>query len=262
MLGRLYSCSGGYNQIQTFSLSDGTPLNTFLPQGGVDPSGNGRGLAIQGGYVYYTEVPQSGNGGSDGIHVCSYGTEGAGGTSDSRWPPLSNPRPGAGIQALSFYGGYLYALTGYPYQSPEVYKIDPSSGAVKAAIPITGKAAPDCDGFVVLLRGNLLVFLINRKDASPFYDEYDGAQGTLTGRLTVDLTQTTCGGIPQVLATGAALAPDGQSLYFYALNSPSFCNNGNVCVAVVQTDLNGNCLGFQPLNIGSVRIENISVVAP
>ena len=205
-------------------------------------------------------MPQSGNGGSDGIHVCSYGTDGSGGTTDSR-PPLPNPRPGAGIQALSFHGGYLYALTGYPNQSPEVYKIAPSSGAVQAAIPITGtNAADDCDGFVVLPSGN---FLINDRDGggppypATIYREYYGPSGNGTpgaevpGGLKIDLS--TCAA---QWARGVALAPDGQSLYFYAGNSDSFCN-GNGCAAVVHTQMDGTCMGFQPLSSPFAAIENI-----
>ena len=137
----------------------------------------------------------------------------------------------------------LYALTGYPYDAPEVFELDPDSGTVLAGpLSIASPASADSDGFTVLPSGN---FLINQGDASPLYNEYNGTTGALvSGGLAVDLTAFGFG-----KGTGVATSPDGGSLFFIADFK-----------TLVETDLAGHLLGFQ--DISFTQIEDIDVVIP
>ena len=234
--------SCGDSPIDTYDFGDGIRLNRFLPHSW----NNGRGIAISGGQIYYTEIDNSNA--TEAIHVCSYGTDGSGSTTDSRSIP--NPNSSLGIQDLDFYGGYLYTMRGWGTQTPEVIKIDPSSGAqIGNAIQIQqnqGFPTALADGFVVLpTSGN---FLINQDDRSPIYHEYDSNTGALlTGGLTVNLS---------AYGEATGVATDGQYLYFAVL-----AGEGCVSQAIVRTDLNGNFPQSQPLDPGHTgHFEDIEVV--
>ena len=122
--------------IQTYDFADGTLASSFVPSGAI----NGRGLAINGTEIFYTESDSGGP--SDSIHVCAYGTEGSG-SSDTR--TLPNPRPSTGIQDLAFQNGVLYALTGYGFASPQVFKLNPTTGATLGA-PLPARTSLDPNG--------------------------------------------------------------------------------------------------------------------
>jgi len=113
--------------IQTYDLATGAPVNSFVPDGASAPHANGRGVAVVGGVIFYTELssPSSNFGPSDGIHVAPF-NNGAGGH-DLR--VLPNPAPTRGIQDLTYAGGALYALTGYGTSGPLVIVIPPPIGA-------------------------------------------------------------------------------------------------------------------------------------
>jgi hypothetical protein len=237
-----------HGPIKTYDFRDGNLVHSFVPQGATGTVANGRGLAIRGDEIFYTELDHLDSQGhpfgpTDLIHVA---TQGPGETIDTR--TFQNPRPGTGIQDLAFYNDALYILTGYLDQEPWVYKLNSSDGSVVAGpIAITGPAY-GCDGFTVLPRGPTVNFLINDGDAEPIYREYDGSSGNLvTSGLVVDLTPF---GFP--LGTGVATSPDGQSLYFIA-HSLNFGES-----TLVQTDMQGNVIAFQ--EVGHTDIEDIDVV--
>ncbi len=236
--------AGNGSPIQTYDFLTGDLLNSFVPE----HASNGRGLAIQGTEIFYTGRFD------DSIHVCSYGSEGSGATTDTR--TLVNAwRPGVEIQDLAFHGNVLYALTGYPGQQLEVFKLNPNTGAViGGAIPIGNPASSTSDGFTVLPNGN---FFINDFDGfygCTIYREYSSTTGNLvSGGLVIDLRPF---GFAQ--ARGVATAPNGQSLYFAAA-AISGIDGFDGVDTFVQTDLAGNLLGFQP---APSAIEDIDVVIP
>jgi hypothetical protein len=241
------TAAAGNGPIQTYDFDTATLITAFVPDGAIryNQTPNGRGIAIYGMEIFYTELSGDGAGPSDGIHVAPYGTKGSGGA-DTR--TLPNPRPAAGIQDLAFHGNVLYVLSGYPDETLQVQKLDPATGSVIGApISIGSPAQDDSDGFTVLPNGN---FLINdfdgASDGAPIYREYDGTTGQLvSGGLLIDLSAF---GFSH--GTGVAIAPDEQSLYFMAdFNT------------LVQTDLAGNLIATR--NIGNTGYEeDIDVVAP
>ncbi|HEV2353890.1 MAG TPA: hypothetical protein VGR89_06595, partial [Puia sp.] len=268
----------GYSFIQTYDLADGSFLFQFIPGGTQTDEPNGRGLAVSGSEIFYSEVPQNSWGpwGAPGnwIHVCPYGTEGSGG-SDTRTIPNPDTRTDANgdsawISALAFQYDpnqgktELFALTGYELgaglsqQYPrKVYELDPTTGAVvgpASGVTLTGTAdgggyaTLGSDGFTVLPNGH---FIVNEDDASPIYDEY-GANGVLIpqsqGGIRVNLDTSEFRDYPS--GTGVAVAPDGQSLYFIA-------NVNGQNQVVIQTDLTGNNPKFYPVDGNG--IENIGI---
>ena len=79
----------GNGPIQTYDLATGALVNSFVPDGAT-ASANGRGVAVVGNEIFYTELSNSPSfGPSDGIHVAPF-NNGAGG-SDLR--VLPNPAP-------------------------------------------------------------------------------------------------------------------------------------------------------------------------
>ena len=178
----------GNGPIQTYDLATGALVNSFVPDGAT-ASANGRGVAVVGNEIFYTELSNSPSfGPSDGIHVAPF-NNGAGG-SDLR--VLPNPAPTSGIQDLTYAGGALYALTGYGTSGPlQVWKLDATTGAVIGG-PITIGSDPDADGFAILPNGN---FLINAGDASCSYTEYNSATGAATGNSFTVPNASTCTGV-------------------------------------------------------------------
>jgi hypothetical protein len=227
--------------IKTYDFASSALVGSFVPDGASIPDANGRGIAIRGSKIYYTELSDV-FGPTDSIRVAPYGTQGSGGHDVSTLP---NPRPTTGIQDLAFFGGALYALTGYRTAPLQVFKLDPDTGAVLAGpISIASPAKDDSDGFAVLPNGN---FLINEGDGSLFYDEYNGVTGNkVLGGLQINL-----GNFGFIKSTGVDLAPNEGSLYFVT-------DIGTVLQSIVQTDLAGNLIDSHP--IGSRFIEDIAVV--
>jgi hypothetical protein len=233
--------------IATYDFATGELVNSFGPDGAAGGY-FGRGIAIRGTDIFYTDLIRTLSGGfgpSDGIHIAPYGTHGSGG-GDSPTTPLTNPESSAGIADLAFYSNALYVFAGYPYSDPKVFSLNPTSGAIIAGpIAIGSPASATSDGFTVLPNGH---FFINQEDQSPIYNEYDSTTGTkVTGGLLVDLRV-----YGFFRGTGVATAPDGNSLYFITdIDSTQ---------TLVQTDLAGQLMWFQAIN--STVIEDIEVVAP
>ena len=229
------NAAAGGGPIQTFDFSaGGAPVASFVPTGASD-SNNGRGVDVVGSEVFYTEL-SSGFGPTSSIEVAPY--NGGAGGADTR--TLPNPRPTTGIQDLASSGGALYVLTGYPNQALEVFKLDPSTGAVLAGpISITGGASPSSDGFAVLPNGN---FLINNIDGSCTYNQYDGTTGAQVSGTTI----TAPGGR---FCTG--VDTDGTSLFFQTDFS-----------GFTQTDMSGKQIAHTSVTGESVGLEDISIVHP
>jgi hypothetical protein len=219
----------GNGPIQTYDLSTGALVNSFVPDGAQVGSANGRAVAVEGTEVFYSELSDE-FGPSDGIHVAPF--NGGAGGHDLR--VLPNPAPTTGIQDLAFSNGNLYALTGYPNGTLQVWELNPSSGTVIAGpIGIGSPAAADADGFTVLPDGN---FLINDGDTSCTYREYDSTTGQPTGQSITVPGGTSCTGVET----------DGSSLYFQT-NFDSF----------TRTDLSGNLIATT--NVGSNSVEDVSL---
>jgi hypothetical protein len=217
----------GGGQIQTYDLSTGSLVNSFVPDGAQVTNANGRGVAVEGNEIFYSELSNQ-FGPSDGIHVAPF--NGGAGGHDLR--VLSNPAPTTGIQDLTFSNGNLYALTGYPNGSLQAWELDPSSGTVIAGpVAIAGDAG--ADGFAVLPDGN---FLINDGDASCTYREYDSTTGQQTGQSITVPGGSLCTGVET----------DGASLYFQT-NFDGF----------TRTDLSGNLIATT--NVGSNQVEDVSL---
>ncbi len=256
--------AGPGGTIDTYDFATGELVASFTPT----ESGyyNGRGLAIKGSEIFYTKLaPGVPPGPSDGIHVAPYGIDGSGGDGDDL-RVLPNPWPGVGIQDLAFHNNILYVLAGYPDNDPDhhlrVYKVDPVAGTpidpVHPYIAIAMTYAHTAsDGFTVLPWGN---FLINDDDGdqgapSTVYREYNGASGALvSGGLVVNLGPTGSMGFSS--ATGVALAPDGQSLYFVT----EITENADRPQTLVHVDMSGNLIDFQPIQ--ATALEDIDVVVP
>ena len=179
--------SFGCGPIYTNDYTLGTIVASFIPTGaGPTPcpnppsNNNGRAVAVGGTEIFYTELvdnPTSppGFGPTDLIRVADFNN--GSGSADTR--SLANPRPGAGIQDLTFQNGVLYALTGYETDPPWVYGLHLSTGAILSGpIVLAGSTSPiiplpagtDSDGFAILPNGH---FLINNGDTSCIFNEYD-----------------------------------------------------------------------------------------
>jgi hypothetical protein len=222
------NAADGGGPIQTYDLSTGSLVNSFVPDGAQQPDANGRAVAVEGNEVFYSELSNL-FGASDGIHVAPF-NGGAGGT-DLR--VLPNPAPATGIQDLDFSNGNLFALTGYFNGPLQVWELDPSNGAVLAGpVAITG-IDPSADGFTVLPDGN---FLINDADTSCTYRAYSSTTGQPTGQSITVPGGSTCTGV----------ATDGSSLYFET-NFSSF----------TRTDMNGNLIATT--SVGSNQVEDVSL---
>ena len=248
----------GCGPIATNDYTLGKVVQSFIPTGaGPSPcpnppnNNNGRALAVGGTEVFYTELVDNstsppGFGPTDLIRVANF-NDGAG-SADTR--SLANPRPGAGIQDLTFANGTLYALTGYETDAPWVYSLNLSTGAIfTGPIVLQGSTSPiiplpagtDSDGFAVLPNGN---YLINNGDTSCIYNEYDKTTGALQPLGTIN--------VPGGPGTCTGVDTDGTSLYFLTdFNS------------ITQTDLFGNMTGFTFWDLGNdAQIEDISLVHP
>jgi hypothetical protein len=241
------------SEIDTYDFATGLLVHHFPRTAG----DNGRGLAIQGTEIFYTDLSGV-RGPSDAIHVAPYGTQGSGG-GDIRTIPNPRHDPGTaptnGIQDLAFHGGELYALTGYPNDPLIVFKIDPTTGNPITGIPIAGGyASPGSDGFTVLANGN---FLINDEDQSPIYREYNGTTGDYIAPPTGLEVNLSTFSLPN--ATGVATGPDG-SLYFMAYSGKIPGSGEFFGGVLVQTDSTGQIIQFQPIT--ATQVEDIDIIVP
>ncbi len=187
----------GGGPITTYDFNGGAVVGSFVPTGAFDEQ-NGRGIEIIGNRVYYTELTDQ-FGATDFIRIAPF-NGGAGGADIGTLP---NPRPGFGIQDIAFRSGVLYVLTGYPYDTPEVFGLNPSTGAiVSGPISISAPAATDSDGFNILPNGN---FLINEGDGIPVYDQYNPSTGAVIPATTIV--------VPGAMSS-TGVETDGISLFF------------------------------------------------
>ena len=241
------TAADGNPPINTWNFTTGLLAGTFIPTGATAAHRNGRGVAIGGTEIFYTELTGAdGFGPTDFIRVAPFNA-GAGGA-DGRLlvggvTPLPNPRPGFGIRDLTFSNGNLYALTGYPLNDPIVYKLNLLTGAVfppAGGVPIAAPASFDSDGFAVHpTTGN---FLINNGDTSCIYNQYSPANGALIPGTTIN--------VPGGPAQCTGVDTDGTSLYFVTDFD-----------SITRTDLTGTVMnGFT--TIPEDFTEDISVVHP
>ncbi|MGH6813305.1 MAG: hypothetical protein ACREDM_13540 [Methylocella sp.] len=227
---------GASGQIQTYDFATGgNPVAFFVPTGA--SGNNGRGIAVLGNKVYYTEL--SGVfGPTDFIRVAPFngGAGGADIVGVPPPPPLPNPRPGVGIQDLAVANGVLYALTGYQtHPPPQVFGLNPITGAVVSGpVTISAPARPDSDGFAVLPNGN---FLINEGDASCAYDQYNPTTGALIPATTITISAIDCTGV----------STNGTNLFFKT-NDNGF----------TKTDLTGSVVATTSVAVN--HVEDISLV--
>jgi hypothetical protein len=229
--------SFGGGVIQTVNATTHVFVNEFVPTG-ASGTNNGRGVAVLGNFVYYTELT-SGFGPSDGIHVALF-NNGAG--SADIHAPFPNPVPGTGIVDLAEANGLLYVLTGYPNGPEVVQATDGNGNNVGGPITLhnlTGGILTNSDGFTVLANGN---WLINAGDAVNSYNQFNPLTGNEIAGTTIQPHNANglCGS-----STGVDF--DGTFLYFE-------CNLNSI----VQTDLLGNFIA----NTAQTRsgFEDISIV--
>lgn len=230
------SAGFGGGPIDSFDFATGALLNSFVPAGALVGNSNGRGLLVLGNNVYYTELNPCCFGPTDSIRVAPY--NGGAGGADTRTIP--NPRPGDGVQDLSYANGLIYALTGYITDTPEVFALSPVTGAVVSGpVSIASPAGPFSDGFVVLPNGN---FLISSSDAPCTYNQFDPSTGALIPATTITVAGLACSGVDT----------DGTHLFFMVtVVGPEFDS-------ITMTDLTGGSAVTQsvPPNL----VEDISLV--
>lgn len=232
--------------ITTYDFSDGDVVGSFLPTGARPPFdvfANGRGVLVLGNKVYYTELDDNDpNFATDFIRIAPF-NGGAGGADIGTLP---NPRPGFGVSDLTFSNGVLYVLTGYPFDTPEVFGLNPLTGAVQRG-PITisvPNGATGSDGFTVLPNGN---FFINEGDDVCAYDQYDPSTGALIPGTQIIPPGCTNPSGPGTGSTG--VETNGDSLFFQT-NFNSF----------TETKFDGTLVATQA--VGTDTCEDISLVLP
>ena len=170
---------------------------------------------------------------------------GAGGADNGGFP---NPIPGRGIQNLHFGAAGLYIVSGYPTFAPEVFIVDPVTGAILNA-PVTLATDPAADGFAILPNGN---YLVNEGDGNQLYDQYNPLTGARIAGTTIS---SGCGA--GVVSTG--VDTDGTHLFF------DCTING---IGIRETDLTGALIhdfhtpGAQGGGEGLSLVENFSPPPP
>jgi len=225
--------------ITTWDFTGGAVVGSFVPTGAMIGDANGRGVEVIGNKVYYTEVDTDGGYATDFIRIAPY-NGGAGGADIGTLP---NPRPGFGVQDITISNGVLYVLTGYPFSTPEVFGLNPLTGAVLSGpITISAPAAPDSDGFTVMPNGN---FIINEGDASCTYDQYNPSTGAMIPGTTIVVPGCIVG-----IGTGTTgVETNGKSLFF-----------ANAFDAFVETTLAGTFIAAQAVSPNAC--EDISLDQP
>jgi hypothetical protein len=212
--------------IETFDLTSGQLLHSFLPNGAI--AGSGTAVAVAGNEVFYAE---GGNGASDAIHVAPF--NGGAGGNDTRTIP--NPQPGNGIVTLDYANGTLYVTE---QNSDVVWALNPATGAVIGTTSVTDLVLGG--EFAVLPDGNFLV-----EGEGCIYGEYDHITGIYTGHA-IQLP-----GYPKTYDDCEGVATDGASLYFAV---------GNVdgSESVLWTGLDGTIFANIP-HAQSEGITDISI---
>lgn len=232
------SAAFGNGPITTADITNGTFVNSFIPDQAKIGSNNGRAVEVLGNFIYYTEL-QGGFSASDGIYVAPF-NNGAGGTDIKEF---ANPVPGTGIVDLAAANGELYAMTGYPDGPEVVQATDGNGGNIGGPITLTtlsGGNLSDSDGFTVLPNGN---WLINDGDATNSYNQYNPLTGVeIAG---TNIVAPAPGGGSCGSATG--VDTDGSHLFFD-------CNFNTI----VETDLSGNFI--TSVGNGSSTGEDISLI--
>ncbi len=196
------SASFGNGPINSVDITTGTVIGSFVPQWATAcPGGgcNGRGVALLGKYVYYTEL-DNGFGPSDAIHIALWN----GGAGSSDILTIANPTPGTGIVDVKGNGGFLYIMTGYQ-SGPEIIDKMDGVGHLLSSVTLSNGAGgnlSNSDGFTILPNGN---YLINEGDGVNLYDQYDPLTGMRIAGTTISAQG--CGN-----ATG--VDTNGTNLYF------------------------------------------------
>jgi len=237
------SAAFGNGPISTIDFTTNTPVGSFIPDGATNCAGgscNGRGLALVQNQFYYTEL-NGGFGASDGIHIAPF--NGGAGGHDTGF--AANPIPGTGISDLAVdpNSGNLWVLAGYPGVGQAFLLNGATLALISGPVTLQGLNS-GTDGFTVIPAGDPgapagAKFLANTGDAVNNYEYFDAAGNVIGGPLKVP----GCGA-----ATGADIAPDGNSLFFE-------CNFNSI----VQTDLSFNFIKTVP--IGGLG-EDIAVQQP
>jgi len=232
------SAAFGGGPITTVDITNGTFVNSFIPDQAQIDSNNGRAVEVLGNFVYYTELT-GGFGSSTGIYVAPF-NNGAGGTDIKSF---ANPVPGTGIVDLAAANGELYAMTGYPSGPEVVQATDGNGNNIGGPITLTtlsGGNLSASDGFTVLPNGN---WLINDDDAVNSYNQYDPTTGMeIAG---TNIVAPAPGGGACGNATG--VDNDGTHLFFD-------CNFNTI----VETDMAGNFI--TSVANGTSTGEDISLI--
>ena len=197
----------GGGPIQSWSLDTttgaATATGSFVPTGATD-SNNGRAIAVTNTQFYYTELT-GGFGPTVQVETGPY-NGGAGGADNGGF---LNPIPGRGIQNLHFGAAGLYIVSGYPTSAPEVFIVDPITGAILNT-PVTLADDPAADGFTILPNGN---YLLNEGDGSNLYDQYNPITGARIAGTTIT-SPCPVGGL-----TSTGVDTDGVNLFFDCFSS-------------------------------------------
>lgn len=209
---------GGPIQSWSLDITTGTATATgsFVPSGATD-SNNGRAIAVTNTQFYYSELT-SGFGPTVMVETGPY-NGGAGGTDNGGF---LNPIPGRGIQNLHFGTAGLYIVSGYPTSAPEVFIVDPVSGAILNT-PVTLATDPAADGFTILPNGN---YLVNQGDGNPLYDQYNPVTGARIPGTTIT---SPCPG-DGLISTG--VDTNGTNLFFDCFNAAQ----------IAESDMSGNLI--------------------
>jgi hypothetical protein len=233
----------GNGPIVTVDCTTGTFVNSFVSDQAKIGSNNGRGVAVLGNFVYYTELTGNGFGPSTGIFVAPF-NNGAGGHDITSFP---NPVPGTGIVDLTSDNmGHLFAMTGYNAGPEVVQETDGNGNNIGAQVTLhtTGGAnLTDSDGFAILPNGN---WLINTGDAINSYNQFNPVTGMEIPGTTI-MSHTT-GGVACASSTG--VDTDGTNLYFD-------CNFNSI----VEDTLAGVFIGVTSTLPNGTDGEDISLVA-
>jgi hypothetical protein len=186
------SAGTGNGPIQTWRFSTGgDPFASFEPTGAT-ASNSGRGIAIVGNTLYYTELEAGGV--STVIHVVPFN----GGLGGDDTGTLANPQRDTAIAALTASEGILYVLTAVGGAGaggagqPAVSTIDLATNAVAGPVSLGSPATASSTGFARLPNGNLLV---NTGAGSCTYAQFNAATGVATGPSFVVAGASACNGI-------------------------------------------------------------------
>jgi hypothetical protein len=201
--------------------SGGSPFASFVPDGAANGA-SGRGLAIIGNEVFYTELT-GGTGPTDVIRVAPF--NGGLGGADTR--SFVNPDRATGIAALAVADGVLYILSGYGGSGPpHVYGLDPATGdVVSGPVALDSPATADSDGFAVLPNGD---FLVNAGEGSCTYADFDSSTGDATRNWFTVPDADRCTGVDT----------DGTSLFIATDSGFTRTSPSGVVRAAVPVDPN------------------------